>query len=68
MGQSHRKDQKKTNVWGERFKLGSTINSFTAIENSCLVTLQVLIEESQRVCLGNMEVVKALLVVQFRSK
>jgi hypothetical protein len=55
-------------MWGKRFKLGSTINGFTAIENSFLVSLQVLIEESQRVCLGNMEVVKALLVVQFRSE
>ena len=47
----------------ELFKLGARINGFVGIENSLDVSLKVLVEESERIHLGNMEVVKALFMI-----
>ena len=52
----------------ECFQLGASIYSFTCIENSGRIAFEVLVEESQRVDLRDMEVVDTLLVVQFRRE
>jgi hypothetical protein len=51
-------------VWWKGFKLGATINRFTAIQNRFCVSLRVLIEKSQRIYLGN----AALTIVESSQK
>jgi len=46
-------------------KLGAPVDGFTGIENSFCVAFEVLVEESQRISLRNVEVVEALFMVQF---
>jgi hypothetical protein len=49
----------------EHLKLGPSIDTFASIEKSFHVALHVLVKESQRVGLRNVEVVEALVMVEF---